>query len=169
MEGAREGGEEVKPSPAVGPGLPQHPVNAGDRHRGVDAEVFAASAGVGDMVVAELQHQPRPAASNTFDTPAPHHLEIPDPVDLRHLEGRPGHPAGQSGVRRPRPVSQEVVPAADADNAAENGGIGPMVQVGRPLAVQFEPVRDEPAHLRIEAEVLNVAGRLTVAGPSVQP
>ena len=48
------------------PGLPQHPVDPDDHHRGIDAEVLAASAGVGDVVVAELQHQPRPAASDTF-------------------------------------------------------------------------------------------------------
>ena len=39
----------------------------------------------------------------------------------------------------------------------------------RPFAVQFEPVRDEPAHLRVEAEVLDVADRPVVAGPAVQP
>ena len=53
------------------------------------------------------------------------------------------------------------MPAADADNPAENGGIGPIGHVGRPFAVQFEPVRDEPAHLRVEAEVLDVADRLS--------
>ena len=61
------------------------------------------------------------------------------------------------------------MPAADADDAAENGGVGAIVHVRRPFAVQFEPVRDEPAHLRVEADVLDVADRLAVAGPAVQP
>jgi hypothetical protein len=56
----------------VGGGLPQHPMDADDHHRGVNAEVLAAGAGVGDMVVAELQHQPRPAAGDALDTRAPH-------------------------------------------------------------------------------------------------
>ena len=51
--------------------LPQHPVHAGDNHRGIDAEV-AASAGVGDVVVAELQHQPGAPARDLFSMPAPH-------------------------------------------------------------------------------------------------
>ena len=61
------------------------------------------------------------------------------------------------------------MPAADADNPAENGGMGAIVHMRRPFAVQFEPVRDEPAHLRVEAKVLDVADRLAVAGPPVQP
>ena len=50
------------------PGSPQHPVNADDHHRGIDAEVLAASAAVGDVVVAELHHQSRPAASDMFES-----------------------------------------------------------------------------------------------------
>ena len=61
----------MKASPAVGPSLPQHPVHADDHHRGIDAEVLAASAGVGDVVVAELQHQPRPRRVIRL-IPAPH-------------------------------------------------------------------------------------------------
>ena len=61
------------------------------------------------------------------------------------------------------------MPAADADNPAENGGMGAIVHMRRPFAVQFEPVRDEPAHLRVEAEVLDVADRLAVPGPPVKP
>ena len=59
------------------------------------------------------------------------------------------------------------MPAADADNSPENGGIRAIVHVRRPFAVQFEPVGDEPAHLRVEAEVLNIGDRLGVAGPAV--
>jgi hypothetical protein len=61
------------------------------------------------------------------------------------------------------------MPAADADKSPENGGMGAIVHVRRPFAVQFEPVRDEPADLRVEAEVLNVADRLAVARPAAQP
>ena len=47
--------------------------------------------------------------------------------------------------------------------------MGAIVHVRRPFAVQFEPVRDEPAHLRVKAKVLDVADRPVVAGPPVQP
>jgi hypothetical protein len=61
------------------------------------------------------------------------------------------------------------MPAADAQDAAENGRVGAIVHVRRPLTVQLKPIRDEPAHLRIEADVLDIADRLAMAGPAVQP
>jgi hypothetical protein len=41
-------------------------VDADDHHRSVDAEVLAARIGVGDVVVAELQRQPRPTPGGAF-------------------------------------------------------------------------------------------------------
>ena len=59
--------------------------------------------------------------------------------------------------------------AADADEAAEYGGVGAIVHVRRPFTVQLEPVRDEPAHLRIKPDVLDVADGFAMAWPAVQP
>ena len=134
-------------------------MDADDHHRGVDAEVLAANTSIGNMTVGNSSISPGPRRVIRL-IPAPHttwKFQIRSTFGTsRDVQAIP--PARVwSGVHEP--VPQEVVPAAEADNSPENGSIGAIVQVHRPFAVQFEPIRDEPAHLRVEAEVLDVADR----------